>query len=148
MNDKIKKIVSTKNLLVVLSIVIFALFFFWIGEEVGSRRAEFNERFGDNYVKVFRDSNGRGGFMRNEMFGGHGAYGKIISINPQIITISGDDNIEKAVLITDDTLIRQYDQNIKITDLTPGENVYILGRPNNSGQIEARIIRVIPDNNQ
>jgi len=58
----------------------------------------------------------RGGMMGplNETLpGGHGAVGEIISINlPQII-INGPDNLEKIILISASTTIRQFQENIQ-----------------------------------
>jgi hypothetical protein len=80
-----------------------------------------------------------------------GVFGKILKINaPTVagqdstITITGQDNVEKIILVNDKTPIRYQRQGEKISDLQVGENIVVMGEPNSSGQIEAELIRVMP----
>jgi hypothetical protein len=53
-------------------------------------------------------------------------------------------NIEKVILIKDDTKIQKMMFDIKASDLIVDDFVTIIGSPNNQGQIEAKFIRVMP----
>ena len=58
----------------------------------------------------------------------------------------GWDNVEKSVLITDDTEIREFRNLIKPEDLKVNDLVIVIGSPNNTGEIQAKLIRLMPAN--
>ncbi len=140
-----------------IGICIVLILVFGFGVSVGYKKAAYSGRLGDNYRQVFiqRDeSNIRGSFEKG--FGpfenipeGHGAVGKIINVNPPYITVSTRDNLEKTVIVTDNTAIKKFRDDIKITDLQTGEMIITFGKPSaeNDGNIEALLIRVAPDKN-
>jgi hypothetical protein len=135
-----------RDIIIIIGIIIVALSILFIGINIGERRARFAGEFGDNYQRNFLGPRGSmmGGYFGQMLPGGHGATGNILSINlPQII-INGPDNLEKTILVGTSTMIRQFQQNIQSTDLKTGDFVTVLGNPNNSGQIEAALIRVMP----
>ncbi len=78
------------------------------------------------------------------MPGGHGAVGKIVKVSLPSIVIEGPDNIEKEVIINESTLIRSSGPDATSTDLKMDDFVTILGTPNEDGQIQAKLIRVLP----
>ena len=90
-----------------------------------------------------------GGFLNMfpmmDYTGGHGIFGSIISIDNNNIIILDQDYFEKRIVISSDTAIRDNTKIIDISDLKVGDNVVIIGSPNEEGQIEAKFIRVIPD---
>ena len=135
-----------RDIIIIIGIIIVALSILFIGINIGEHRARFAGEFGDNYQRNFLGPRGSmmGGYFGQMLPGGHGATGNILSINlPQII-INGPDNLEKTILVGTSTMIRQFQQNIQSTDLKTGDFVTVLGNPNNSGQIEAALIRVMP----
>lgn len=118
---------------------------FGAGVAVGFKKASFSYRFGENYQQLFggrrdllREGNGRG-FMNS-----HGAAGEIISIAGNSIVIKGSDGAEKNILAPDTVAIRANQQDIKFADLKIGESITVIGAPNDQGQIEARLIRIMP----
>ena len=138
------------KILMVVGVLIVALVIFQAGMFVGFKKSEFGGRFGEGYRQTFGGPRGfgmgmMGGFFGDENFpGAHGAVGKIVKISlPTVVTI-GPDNIEKVVLIKSDTQIVEFRQQIKSTDLKVDDNVVVIGSPNSSAQIEAKLIRVMP----
>lgn len=129
---------------IVLAIV--ALLIFRAGVFVGYRRAAFSYRFGENYYRTFDD--GRRGqapaFLRGDLPGGHGAIGKVVRVTLPTFVVAGRDNIEKIVLIKEDTIVRRFRETIKATDLKVGDSVVVLGEPNDEAQVEAKLIRILP----
>ncbi len=128
-----------------ICIAIIALLIFQAGIFVGFRKAEFAEHFGENYYRAFGPSRDQaGGFFREDIAGGHGASGKIVKINLPTFVVSGPDNTEKVILITDDTLVRRLRDQISATDIKVDDFAVVLGAPNAQGQIVAKLIRLLP----
>jgi hypothetical protein len=114
---------------------------------LGYRQARFAGQFGENFERNFLGP--RSG-MGAHMFGqtiptGHGASGEIVSLNLPQIVVSGTDNLEKTILVNASTTIRQFRNNIKVSDLSVGDFVVALGNPNDQGMITATLIRVMPE---
>jgi len=145
--EKIKQSKTVHGIIIGIGVTILVLCILFVGMNIGEHRARFAGQFGDNYERNFIGS--RTGMMGIEYWGnmipgGHGATGQILSISlPQVI-ITGSDNLEKTVLISTSTLIRQFQENIQDTNLKVGDFIVVIGNPNNIGQVEAKLIRVMP----
>ena len=136
--------------LLVILIVICAVF--QAGIFVGYQKARFYSSMGNNY-RPFDDNRGPkpgyGGFdnflQDSNLPGGHGAVGKIVSINLPNIVVASVDNVEKTVNISNDTLIRKFKNTISANGLKVGDLVIALGNlsPDN-GVVSARLIRLLP----
>jgi len=145
----IKEIIKSKAYMITalsLAVIAVAVLIFGAGMYAGYRKARFSYQWGENYHMNFGGS--RGGMMRD--FGGkdlidsHGASGQIIKIDGSVIIIKGQDGVEKSILIKDDTTIRRFRETIKLNDLKVNDYIVIIGSPNNSGQIEAKFLRMMP----
>lgn len=133
-------------------IIISLAIVFRIGVFVGQERANFSFEWAKEYHRNFGGPSG--GFLGQipgrDFTNGNGLFGQIIKIdfssdgNQATITIKGSDNIEKIVLAGQDTTIRTQRQNVKLSDLKIDDTVVIIGNPNNSGQIQAELIRIMP----
>ena len=131
---------------------IILLCVFNLGMFVGFKKARFSYQWGENYHRNFAGP--RQGFFRD--FGGkdftesHGVFGQIIKIDPQAgsgqvaVVIKGDKDVEKIVMVKEKTVIERFKETIKPVDLKVNDRVVVIGEPNNSGQIEAQLIRVLP----
>ncbi len=149
MDKKFKEFTQSskfRTLLICLGIAVVALVIFQAGIFIGYRKASFSYHFGDNYYRAFGQRGPRpfevpirGGFIE-----AHGATGKIISVNLPTFVVTGSDNIEKVILIQDDTKIRYLDATITPQTLKVSDMVVVIGSPNENSQIEAKLIRVIP----
>jgi hypothetical protein len=129
-----------------LAVLLVLSFIFKAGMVVGEMKADFSCRWSDNYHKNFNAP--RAGFgpkMGDKDFlEANGALGKIMKIEGDTLVVSGPDEVEKSVLIKDDTIIKRFRDNIKKADLKIGEVVVVIGEPNISGQTEAKLIRIMP----
>ncbi len=122
---------------------------FSAGMFVGGQKARFSFRWAEQYQRNFAGP--RQGFMGNwmnfpmgEMMGAHGVFGQIMKIDNSEIVIKGGDNVEKIVLVKDDTVIRSLQNNLKLSDLKVNDYIVVIGDPNDKGQIEAKFIRIMP----
>ena len=143
---------TVRGVLIGIIICVILLFVFTAGISVGEHRARFAGQFGDNFERNFMGPRERidmiGGNFDKMIPGGHGAVGKIISLNlPQII-ISGPDNLEKTVLVSTSTIIRRFQENISASELQTNDFVVVIGSPDTNGQIEAKLIRIMPKPNE
>lgn len=123
------------------------LFIFKAGMFVGERKANFSCRWSDNYHRNFGGPRGgfAPGFGDRDFLDANGTFGKIIKIDGQQIIVGGANNAEKVILVDEKTVIRSLRETIKISDLKVDDTVVVVGEPNNVGQIEAKLIRVMPN---
>ena len=144
----IKEKIDKFGILKILIILIVAAIIFQAGIFVGYHKAGFYRSMGNNYYRPYDDKGrgfgnkggimggitGEGNFMMQNanIPGGHGAVGKIVSINLPTIVIASPDNVEKTISISDDTLIRQFRDTIGAKDLMVGEYVVVIGDNSNA----------------
>lgn len=140
-----------KNIIIAIGVLILVLVIFQAGMFVGFRKASFSYGWGDNYRQTFDGPLGEFGveMMRGlppgtGLSGAYGVVGKIISISLPTLVVIGPDNVEKVVLIKDDSLIREFRNVINATDLQVNDQIVVIGAPNSASQIEAKLIRVMP----
>jgi len=154
--NKVKDFVKSKTfkkIIYVLGIIVITLMVFYTGMMAGFRKSSFNHNWGENYQRNFGFPNKMGGpeMMRGEfgqfrnLLNAHGAIGKIIKVElPSIIVLDEKDNTEKVVVIDDNTEIRKVRDSISKDDLKLDDHIIVIGSPNSSGQIEAKLIRYLP----
>jgi hypothetical protein len=143
---KLKQEVTTKNIVVAIGVIVVAILIFQAGMFVGYRKAAFSFHFDENYYHEF-DSQSNGmmnGFPQGNFLGASGAVGKIIKITPPTFVVAGPDNLEKVVLMSDDTIIRQFRNTLSQSDLKVDDYVVVIGSPNDQGQIDAKLVRLLP----
>ena len=151
---KIKNIIESKSFRVViytLGILAVVFLIFQAGMMVGFRKASFGRDWGDNYTKNFGSPHRSFSMMGGDFgdFGNlpnaHGAMGKIIKVElPTIVVSDAKDQTEKIIIIDDKTEIRRMHDIVSKDELKVDEDVIVIGDPNSSGQIEAKLIRFIP----
>jgi len=138
-----------KIILYIIGFLVIATLIFRMGMIAGVEKASFGRNWGDNYSENF-------GMMKNgprmmmddfdNFPNPHGAIGKIIKIDAgSVIVLDIKDNTEKAVLVSSDTIIKLARENVSLNDLKVNDSVIIIGSPNDSGQIEAKLIRIMPN---
>jgi hypothetical protein len=153
----IKEIIQSKPYMgVALSISAIAVIclVFGGGMYVGYRKARFSYQWGENYHKNFGGP--RGGFMGDfggkDLINANGVAGQIMKIDPStssgqspVLVIRGRDNVEKIVVIKNDTVINRLNETVKLSALKVGDFVVVIGEPNDNGQIDAKFLRTIPE---
>lgn len=143
---EIFKLSHMNKLLIALASLLVLVFIFTAGVLVGHEKARFRERWGENYYRNIMGPGRRGAmdFGRPE-FNAHGGFGQIIKIDGQTIIVKGPDDVEKTIIVDDKTAIQRFNQSLKIADLKIDERIVVIGRPNDLGQVEAKLIRVMPE---
>jgi len=149
MKEKIKSLYANKGLRLSLYIV-GALFvfsaIFQLGIFVGYHKANFARDWSESYGKNFgmeRPDSFRG-MMGDELPMPHGSVGKILTVTLPNIIIEDRDGTEQNIIVSDKTLIKSGPTNASSTSLKADDLVVILGEPNSQGQIEAKLIRIMP----
>ena len=145
---------------VVLLVIVFAL-----GMRVGLHKAKYSYEWGANYERNFMGRErgpigfGEPGMPPKELgnpmdfFGDHGGdfrnahglAGSIISITDNKIVIKDQDNKENTVAVNDKTMIKSGKDDIKIGDLKTDDRIVVMGKPDDSGVVNAELIRVFAD---
>lgn len=136
-----------KHVICILGYILVALVIFQAGMFVGFKKAGFSFRAGEQY---FRQMNGRPddqfmGIQREDFGNSHGAAGKILTINLPLVIVSDRDGTEKTIIISTSTDIKKFRNSIKAEDLKVNDFVTVLGDPNDRAQVEAKLIRIMPD---
>lgn len=144
--DKLFESKKFKKVVLGIIILMILLSVFKAGMVVGERKAEFSNRWGDNYHRNFGGP--RTGFLNGfgdkDFINANGTFGQVIKIDGQTIVIKGQGDVEKIVLIKDNTAIRRFRDTVKSTDIKVGDYAVVIGEPDSTGQIEANLIRLLP----
>ncbi len=144
--NKFFKSKTFKIILGTIGIVILILLIFQAGMFVGFKKAGFSYKWGENYHRNFAGP--RGGFFQEmrgrDFIDAHGVFGQIIKIDGSTLVIKGRNNVEKIIVLKDDTVIRRLQDTLKPSDLKVDDLIVVIGSPNDAGQIEAKLIRVLP----
>jgi hypothetical protein len=138
---------------IAVAFISVALVSFVGGVKVGSHRALFSARWGENYAKNFMgerlpmDRSGFfGGMMHNpegnDFRNANGLAGTIISVATDKLIIKDRDGKENTVAVTDKTIIKGQANDLKISDLKANDKVVVMGRPSADGTVSADLIRV------
>jgi hypothetical protein len=136
-----------KGILVAIAAVVILLGVFQLGVMVGHSRSAFSYHWAQNYPNNFFPkprNDGMRGFDNKDFVKGHGAMGEVIKIDNNLLTVKEKDQVEKVVVLKDSTVIEDGFDVAKGTDLKVGVTILVIGTPNTSGQVEAKIIRLIP----
>lgn len=167
--NKVKSFFTSKSykwiLWIVAELIILAIVFA-LGVRVGLHKAKYSYEWGVNYERNFTGRShrpmefggpgmppmGQAGLMgffgeRGQDFrNAHGLAGDIISIADSTIVIKDRDNKENTVSVSDKTIIKSGRDDVKINDLKTGQKIIVLGKPDDSGVINAELIRVFNTN--
>lgn len=149
--DMFQKTVSSKTTLLAIGALVVALLIFQAGIFVGYRKASFSYGAGDNFHRMFGPPEHRGmmpggmmNFPGDEFTSAYGTTGTIVKIALPTIVVAGTDKVEKTIVVNEKTILRIFRNDIVPADLRVGYNIIVVGAPNSSSQIEAKLIRVLP----
>ena len=151
--NKIFKFMKSKTAVTVIAalfILAVLIVTFNLGVFIGYKKARFSYAWGENYHMNFAGP--KGGFLKGferdllgrDFIESHGVFGSIIEIKDSELIIKGKDNIEKIVVVNNQTDIRRFHDNIELKNLSIDEMVVVIGEPNDEGKIKAKFIRVMP----
>lgn len=139
-----------KWLVFTLAELILLIGAFALGTSVGFHKAGFSYSWATHYRGNFGGPT-TGQFMPppsgSNFFTPHGEYGEILSVNgTSSIIIKDSGGNENTILISPGATIRQDYQTLLPQNLKAGQDIVVIGQPNDQGQIEARFIRVLDQN--
>ncbi len=135
----------------ILGVAVFAIIvlIFGAGMFMGGMKARFSYRWAENYHQNFGGPRegffgrlGKPPFPPGNFIESRGSVGEIIKINDSDFVIKGQGDVEKVILITEETIIQKAVNKIGKEDLKVGERVVVIGSPNEQGQIAAKLIRI------
>lgn len=136
---------------IIVGLVCFVLVIlaFGAGVKVGVSKAKFSYKWAESYHKNFGGP--RGGFIDDwrkfparDFINAHGSFGEIIEVKEKEFIVRGRENVEKVILTTEETIITKGREAVK-EGLKVGDQVVIIGSPNEEGKIVAKLIRVFPN---
>lgn len=146
MNDLLKNKIFQ---IVIVSLCVLAIFVFGfsLGIQVGEHGRGFTNDWSDNYHKNFAGP--RGGFMQEmmkdqEIINANGVFGQIIKIEGNNMVVKGNKDVEKIIVVGEKTIINRGRETVSLSDLKVTDTVVVVGEPNAVGQIEAKLVRVMP----
>lgn len=114
---------------------------FGFGVFAGAQRARFSYRWAENYHRLF---GGPPLFGGRDFIDGHGVFGQILKIENNTLTVKDRGEIEKSIVVSDQTTIKRGPETIKASDLKVDDKIVVIGSPTKTGQIKAKMIRVFP----
>jgi hypothetical protein len=135
-----------QGLLVGVGAVVAVLIVFEAGVQVGRHQASFAAHEGDAYYRVFmhRADGPFGIFMHTGDASEHGASGKVVSVALPTFIVADPQNVEKTIVVDDDTIIRRLDGDVTPDDIQVGDFAVVLGAPDPDSRIDAKFIRLLP----
>ena len=107
-------------------------------------KARFSYNFGQSYVRNFGEPRLGSLPSDRDFINAHGSTGQIIKINGNTITIKDSESVEKNIVVSAQTVIRNMRQDVQISSLQINDFVVVLGSPDSQGQVNASLIRVLP----
>ena len=152
MKDLIKSLFRDRIIkwtLISIGGLILLLLVFQAGIFVGVHKAGFSRAYSDNYEKNFGgpkmifQMRVPPGIAPGELMNGHGTAGQVVKIDDDgSIVIKGVGEAEKIINTDDNTFILRGRDNIRLTDINPGDQATVIGAPDDKGNILAKIIRI------
>lgn len=136
------------KIIFILVIILAALLIFETGFVVGFRKAAFSFNWNRNYMmgNIGDPRSFMAAFMHdNDDVNPHGAVGEIISVKLPSILVKRSGGAEEIINIGPDTAIRNLRQMASTSDLTLHKQVIVIGEADEKGQIDATLIRILPD---
>ena len=132
---------------VAVGAVLIVLISFAGGVFTGFHKAKFSCDWGKNYERNFVGSkNGRTDFLRGfegrDFRNAHGLAGTIISISNNNLVVKDKDGKENTIVVTDKTMIKNGRDDARLADLKQDDRIVIMGSPDESGVINAVLIRM------
>lgn len=143
-------ILSSKKVRAVLWILgglILLFVAFGLGVTVGYRRAGFAAGFDADYYRNFvgmgATSAGPAGFVAPPPPTViHGVAGTVIDVGTSTVSVENQEGNERSVEVPSGTVIREGDNTIVIGNMAVGDQITVIGEPDDEGQIVARFIRI------
>jgi hypothetical protein len=149
----IKDFINSKlfrNILTGAACLVVLVLVFSAGVFVGSEKVKFSDGWGENYYRNFVDPRGpvsalpgiQDPFWDKNYITPHGLLGQIIEIDDNGFVMTGANQVEVPVQISNQTIIKDRHSDLKFSDLKIGEQAVVIGQPGGQGVINAKFIRI------
>jgi hypothetical protein len=120
---------------------------FELGVFIGYRKANFSYQWGENYHLMFGGPQEgfmpmRPEFRGDDFINPHGTTGSLMKADGNTLIIKGGDSVEKTVIVSDKTVIRRGNENVKVSDLKTEDMLVVIGSPDDQGRIKAGLVRI------
>jgi hypothetical protein len=147
---KLEEIIPSKKARAAIGIVcavFISALIFAAGFYVGAEKAGFSRHWEENYSRNM--SGGKIPFLARvyvdrNFINPHGSDGLIIKIENGVLTIKDHEGAEKNIIVTNNTTIRKGLTDIQFKDLRVNDRIVVIGAPSPQGEVEAKLIRVMP----
>ncbi len=145
---KFEELVKSKSFkvwsIVIISLVC-AVIIFAAGVFTGLEKARFSLRWDENYpVNFVGKSRMPFGMPQDKNFmNAHGSAGNIIRFDSDGVIIKDRAGDEKNILVDNKTVIKNDSRDLKISDLRLNDYIVVIGTPNDSGEVQAKFIRIL-----
>jgi hypothetical protein len=135
-----------KAILYLLAVLLGAALIFEGGVMVGYHRAAFSYQWNTNYFRDDRDPRSFFTVFSHDSDdpNPHGAIGQVVSVNLPQFMVKGPNSPEQVVVIGPGTSLRRFHGDGTSTDLKAGQQVIVIGSPDDQGEIRASFIRILP----
>lgn len=138
--------------IIIVGALVVLLFIFKAGLIVGVKKADFSCRWSENYHRNFGGPPGGffGGMGDRDFMEANGVFGQIIRIDASTSTptstlaVRGRSDTERLILLDANSVVKNLKETIQPSDLKVGDSIVVIGEPNAAGQIEAKLIRIMP----
>ena len=138
-----------KWIIIGVAVLAIVVLIFGAGMLIGGMKARFSYRWAENYHQNFGGPRegffgnlGRPPFPPGNFIESRGSFGNIIKINDSDFVIKGQGDVEKVILIANDTIIEKAASKVGKEELKVGGRIVVIGSPNDQGQISAKLIRI------
>ena len=139
---------KTERLMTVILIIACVIIVFHTGEEFGYKKEQLMDNVSNGYYKTLGPGDvrrtGPFGYLFDDQTGTHGVSGKVISVTADKILVEDNEGIEKTVLVDSNTTIKKQRATISESDIKPDDFMIVIGSPTTDGQVDAKIIRILP----
>lgn len=131
------------RLIISLAMATLVLGAFWLGMFIGEIRDGTPPVFGRASIDhpwPFGDWPGREGHH-----GRHGTFGVVDRIEAETLVITDHDNNKRQIIITGETIFKRHREQIMRAEVRVGDRIGVIGQPGADGEIEAKVIWIIPE---
>lgn len=136
---------AVSKVILALAILLVILLIFQVGVLVGYRRGIFSSDWNSAYDRGMDDPHFIfAPFIHDgDDINPHGTIGQIVSVHLPSLLIKGSTTAEQTITISSSTTLRFMHSTASTADLAPGDQVIVIGEPQQNGTIDAVFIRIM-----
>lgn len=135
-----------KSVVYLLAILLAAVVIFEAGVAVGYHRAAFSYHWNAGFMGDDRDPRAFFAVFQHgpDEPNPHGTIGQVVSVHLPELLVKGPNTPEQLVIVGPGTQVRRFRSDGTSTDIAAGQQVIVVGDPDDKGQIQASFVRILP----